>query len=268
MLTFLDEIGIKLISLRKEDIMSKPIIGIITKPLTHKQCPDSLWVNDYIKDEFRSIVCDLGGIPIGILPCVKELVYNTEDNFAPDVLTDDDKANIIESIKLCDGIILQGGLTSDFYEVFIADYCIKNNIPILGICAGFNNIARAVGTDVEYDKELVFKHDIYDAEPHHFINIWKDGKILCNLLSEDTLFVNSIHSMTLSMSAVHLNKRIIIEAISKDSGMWGIPNVTVEAFSIQDTKFCLAVKWHPELLRTNSTTDAIFKAFMKACKSK
>lgn len=248
--------------------MSKPIIGIVTKPLTNEQCPNSLWINDYIKDEFRSIVCDLSGTPIGILPCVKDITYNTKDNFATDTLTDEDKANIIESIKICNGIILQGGLTSDFYEVFIADFCIKNNIPILGICTGFNNIARAVGTDVEYDGELAFKHDIYDAESHHFINIWNDGKILCKLLSEKTLFVNSIHSMILNMSAVHLNKRIVIEAISKDSGIWGIPNVTVEAFSVQDTKFCLAVKWHPELLKTDSATVAIFKAFMKACKSK
>jgi len=48
-------------------------------------------------------------------------------------------------IDKCDGIVIQGGLSSDDYEIKAAKYAIDNDIPILGICAGFNNIIRAMG---------------------------------------------------------------------------------------------------------------------------
>ena len=40
---------------------------------------------------------------------------------------------------------MQGGIETDNYEIIIAKYCYDNNIPVLGICAGQNNIVRALG---------------------------------------------------------------------------------------------------------------------------
>ena len=34
----------------------KPVIGIVTKPLSDFECPDDIWIEDYVKDEFRDIV--------------------------------------------------------------------------------------------------------------------------------------------------------------------------------------------------------------------
>ena len=244
------------------------IIGIIMKPFLTSQISGSLWKDLYVKQDFADILLKHGATSVGIIPQGIPLDRANSDDIdlsKEKELTDIEKNHLIAQIKLCDGLILQGGLSSHKYEVFIAQYAIEHNIPVLGICAGFNNIARAVGTEVEHDKELALRHDIYETGPQHFLKVCRDGEVLCRELSEDTIFVNSLHTMTLSASGAHLNKRIVIEAIAKDSGIWGISQVTVEAFSIKDAKFCLAIKWHPELLPNDKITKVIFKKFVEAC---
>lgn len=245
------------------------IIGIVMKPLLTSQHPSSLWKELYVKQDFADILSKYGATTIGVIP--QGISLDREESNDIDLskeieLTDIEKNHLISQVSLCDGLILQGGLSSHKYEVFIAKYAIEHNISVLGVCAGFNNIARAVELKVECNEELATHHDIYAAEPQHSVMIRSDGRILCSELSEDTVFVNSIHSMTLSTSTAFLNERIVIEAIAKDSGLWGMPAVTVESFSVKDTKFCLAVKWHPELLPSDRVTSAIFKRFIESCK--
>lgn len=248
----------------------RPIIGIVMKPFLKEQLRDSIWKDLYVKQDFTDILSKCGATCIGIIP--QDVTIDRESS--NDVylskecdLTDVEKDYLISQINLCDGIILQGGLSSHKYEVFIAQYAIKHNIPLLGICAGFNNIARAIGIEVEYDEELAKKHDIYSSEPCHPIFIQKDGNILCKEFLKDIVWVNSIHNMTLSTSVAFLNKRIVVEAIAKDSGLWGIPMTTVEAFSVNDTDFCLAIKWHPELRPDDEITVLIFNKFVSVCKT-
>jgi len=246
------------------------IIGIVMKPFLTSQITGSLWKDLYVKQDFTDILSTYNATSIGIIP--QGISLDRENGNDIDLskekeLTDVEKNHLISQINLCDGLILQGGLSSHKYEVFIAQYAIEHNIPILGICAGFNNIARAIGTEVEYDEELIEKHDIYSSKCCHPVIIQKNAKVLLQEeLSDEVISVNSIHSMTLHKCAVHTNERINVEAIAKDSGIWGIPKVTVEAFSVKDTKFCLAVKWHPELLPDNKVTTTIFRKFIEACK--
>ena len=146
--------------------MSKPIIGIVAKPLLKSQIPKSLWKRLTINDEFRQLIVDNGGIPLGIIPNRYQGHSDTSDTL--EKLSKQDYDDLMQEISLCDGIILQGGLTSDTYEIEIAKYCIEHNIPIIGICAGFNNIARALNIEVKHKPELV-NHDIYTSEPVHNI---------------------------------------------------------------------------------------------------
>lgn len=53
--------------------------------------------------------------------------------------------------------------------------------PLIGICAGFNNILRALGT-------------IHSKDYRHKISVNKETK-LYNLINADEYSVNSIHSM-------------------------------------------------------------------------
>ena len=40
----------------------------------------------------------------------------------------------------------------------------------------------------------------------------------------------------------------------------------VEAVEIKDKKFCLGIKWHPELMLENEQMNNIFKYFIDVCK--
>lgn len=247
------------------------IIGIVMKPFLTSQIKSSLWKDLYVKQDFADILSKHDATCIGIIPQGISLDRTNGNNIelSDEVeLTDSEKNCLLSQIKLCDGLILQGGLSSHNYEVFIAQYAIKHNIPILGICAGFNNISRAIGIEVEYDRELSKKHDIYSSESCHPIIIQDNANVLLlEELSDKIISVNSIHSMTLHKSVIYLNKQINVEAISIDSENEVFQKETIEAFSVKNTKFCLAIKWHPELLPNDEITNIIFKKFIGACKN-
>ena len=116
-----------------------PIIGIVSKHYTK----DSLRPDTYIRDEVKQAIFDNGGVCIGILPPDSDIKRIT-DYWNYD-LSKNEYENLITKIKLCDGIIIQGGSCSDNYECIIAKYCYDNDIPILGICCGQNIMVRALG---------------------------------------------------------------------------------------------------------------------------
>ena len=61
---------------------------------------------------------------------LKEIKSHGFKSFADDI-----------SIELCDGIILPGGEKTFEYDTYVVNYCIKNDIPILGICLGMQIMA-------------------------------------------------------------------------------------------------------------------------------
>ena len=91
-------------------------------------------------------------------------------------LSEEEKDDLHRQVDLCDGIILQGGDYSYAYEEEIARYALEKDIPIFGICAGFNNILRALGSNVYEDKRG--RHAVYDRNYRHHIRIEKDSKNL------------------------------------------------------------------------------------------
>ena len=50
------------------------------------------------------------------------------------------KNNILKQIEDIDGFILPGGSDISEIDLFIIDYCYKNDIPLLGICLGMQEI--------------------------------------------------------------------------------------------------------------------------------
>jgi len=119
--------------------MKKPIIGIVSK---HYAEYKSNKIDTFIRDEVKQAIFDNGGVAIGILPTEAQINYSG-DNWKEN-LSDEEKENLISGIDLCDGIILQGGVQTDNYEVIVAKYCYEKDIPILGICAGQNCLVRAL----------------------------------------------------------------------------------------------------------------------------
>lgn len=64
----------------------------------------------------------------------------------------------INTLKLCDGIIFQGGNIIYPYHFQILEYAINNNIPVLGICMGNQLIGLYSANQDEEDLELIENH--------------------------------------------------------------------------------------------------------------
>lgn len=230
--------------------MKRPIIGIIGK--VQPQYGKDIWHRIDEVDEIRYLIVKNGGTAIMLLPTETTLKFNDNDIKDDTVLSNEEKEELYRQIDLCDGFILQGGLYSTKYEIEMAKKIIELDKPLIGICAGFNNILRAVGTDVIEDKTK--SHDIYDEEYRHEISIIKGTKLF-NLIKKEKYGVNSIHSMVAPKENVEKYARI--SSISYDN--------LVESFELNNKKFVMGIKWHPELMLEDDFADELFKEFISKC---
>jgi len=160
-----------------------------------------------------------------------------------------DLENLIEKI---DGIILQGGLVSNKYEEEIAKLCIKRDVPIIGICAGFNNLIRALGGKV-HQSDNAF-HNQFGSKTAHEVNISGDSKLF-SILKTKKLHVNSIHNLVAKEEDIKEYK--IVAKCPVDN--------TVEAIELEKKRFVMGIKWHPELM---DDMNPIFEEFVKECSNK
>ena len=230
--------------------MKRPIIGIIGK--VQPQYGEDIWHRIDEVGEIRYLIVKNGGTAIMLLPTEITLKFNDNDIEYNTVLSDEEKNELYRQIDLCDGFILQGGLYSANYEIEMAKKIIELDKPLIGICAGFNNILRAIGTDVIEDKTK--SHDIYDKEYRHEISIIKGTKLF-DLVKKEKYNVNSIHSMIAPKGNVEKYARI--SAISYDN--------LVESFELDNKKFVMGIKWHPELMLEDEFSDKLFKKFISKC---
>lgn len=231
--------------------MKKPIIGIIGK--VQPQYEEDIWHRIDEVDEIRYLIVKNGGTAIMLLPTEAKLMFNDNDIKDDAILSMEELNELYRQIDFCDGFILQGGLYSSNYEIEMAKKIIELDKPLIGICAGFNNILRAIGTDVIEDKTK--SHDIYDKDYRHEISII-NGTKLYDLINKDKYNVNSIHSMIAPKENVERFAKI--SSFSYDG--------LVESFELKDKKFILGIKWHPELMLEDDFTQNLFSEFIKNCK--
>lgn len=231
--------------------MNKPVIGIVAKP-GYKDEHD-IWNRMDIVDELRLLVVQNGGIALVILPTENTMTFNDNDIKDETKLSEQEVKDLHQVVNMCDGIILQGGLVSCNYEIEVAKKAIELDIPLIGICAGFNNILRAIGTDVIYDKTK--SHDYYDINYRHNVNVIKDTK-LWEISEQEKMQVNSIHEM---LATQELVKPFATISSLSDDGF-------VESFELNNKRFILGIKWHPELMLNEEFTNRLFKRFVDECK--
>lgn len=234
--------------------INKPIIGIISKPNIF--CDEELFTQQIVYDGLRCAILKNDGIAIGILPTQAINKFCDTDQLDLTQLSKQELEDLHQLIDMCDGIVLEGGLSSASYEIEAAKYAIEKDIPLLGVCAGFNNIVRAMGGNVFLDGNNE-KHNQEDAKYAHENTVTKNS-LLYNILNKEQIRVNSIHTMFALEENI---KNLDISAFSDDG--------YVEAVELKNNKFCLGLKWHPDLMIDyDKSMNKIFQAFVEVCKSK
>ena len=174
-------------------------------------------------------------------------------NIWSDELNEIERKNLILQIEMCDGIILQGGLEMDNYEFIIAKYCYENNIPILGICAGQNAIAKALGGST-YKISNPEKHNV-SRDYIHRIKIDKTSKFY-SIIGSEEIMVNSLHTNTIGECP-----KLAKVAFCDD----GYSDV-IEA---KDKDFYIGIRFHPEdLYSKDKKINHIFERFIEICGNK
>lgn len=229
--------------------MRKAIIGIVTK---HRQDDKEINRPDtHIRNEVKQAIFDNGAIAIGIISANKDILFSTDDWQKYDRLIN--KEDIISQIKLCDGIVLQGGDASEAYENWIAKYCYENDIPTLGLCGGQNSMVRGLGGSTKKIPNPEKHMRINDTYVHN-IKINKDSEFY-KIIKKEEIMVNSRHKRSPDR---HPNLEVV--GVCED----GYADV-VES---KDKKFFIGVRFHPEsLYEIDENMNNIFKKFIEVCEN-
>ncbi len=232
--------------------MKKPIIGIVAKNFSHDS-GKRIWRKQRVNSELRLGILNNGGIAIGILPSNRTLHFEGSDEGNIEViLSKEEQQDLIAQISLCDGIALQGGAYSDPYEEFVAKYCFDNDIPTLGICAGYNNMIRGLGGKTRQNGDLEV-HNRSELKYAHGLKV-DEGSMFFSIVSKTQFQVNSIH-------------HYIADELCNLTAVGWADDGLIEVVENKAKKFYLGVKFHPEYLcQQDETHNMIIKAFVNACK--
>lgn len=242
-----------------------PYIGVIADQGTHDGVPAQA-----VMDKYLDAIVLAGGIPL----------------ILPQALTTD-AALFAEAMSRLDGLFLTGShsnvapdhygdtdprpehhldLGRDTLAFNLIDYAVAHDMPLLGICRGFQELVVHTGGSLyRYVHEQPDFHDHREDEQLsisgqyaavHDITIEPEG-LLSRLLPDTTvLHVNSLHGQ----GARTLGEKVKIEAYADDG--------LVEAISLPGHRFLLGVQWHPEWQsRSVAASRTIFDTFLQQARS-
>lgn len=143
-------------------------------------------------------------------------------------ISNDDYDNVIEMIKMADGVVIPGGNKGGTKMEFnIIKYLYDNDIPTLGICFGHQSMGVVFGGE----KKAVEGHWKLGEKYVHYVNINKDS-LLYKIIGKERMLVNSKHKKVVT------NTNIPVSAYN-DDGM-------IEAVEDKSKKCFIGVQWHPE----------------------
>ena len=146
---------------------------------------------------------------------------------------------------------------SERFEVerAIVEGFLRNDKPILGICAGMQLLAGIHGCrlwpDVRASSPQILEHD--KAGHLHPFTVAPYTK-LAALVQRPTLLVNTFHREAIA----ELTQSVVASAQSDDG--------VIEAIEIPSQSFALGLQWHQELFAdTNHAGNGVFRGLIEAC---
>ena len=220
----------------------KPIIGILPTS-------NYLQTDDPFKDTYRygnnyiNKIVENGGIPC-LIPYVNDEI-------------------IIDTLEMCDGLLLPGGNRVVKSNFDVIDYFYKNNKPMLGICLGMQTLAM-YSVNIEQDNKRIIK-TIDNGVDHWPVELFRDNvsslahKViidkntkLYDVFKLEEMEVNSVHKCTIT----EVGSKFRVSIKSSDGLIEGIEYNG-------DDKYIIGVQFHPEVL---DQYNNIFKEFINRCK--
>ena len=146
--------------------------------------------------------------------------------------------NVINLMKLCDGIILTGGDILCKLDYKLIDYIYKNNIPCLGICMGMQVMGLYKdGKLKKINNHYNINHKVIISSKSPLSSIYDRGSIVC-----------SRHKEAL------IKTKLDIVARSEDGIIEGVED--------KNKRFFIGIGWHPESLRSRES-DKLINYFIK-----
>jgi putative glutamine amidotransferase len=150
----------------------------------------------------------------------------------------------------------------DQLELTLAQWGVRDDMPVFGICRGHQVLNVALGgtlvQDIPSQVQTTLAHDIPNSMPRstriHDIEIEPDSR-LATILGETRLSVNSLHHQSVQQPG----PGAAITAVAPDG--------VVEALEVPEKAFVLSVQWHPEDLYTHDDAmRRLFTAFVEAAR--
>ncbi|CAM2941773.1 gamma-glutamyl-gamma-aminobutyrate hydrolase family protein [Hathewaya histolytica] len=241
--------------------MDKPVIGISGSLIIDNGGMFPGYKRSYVNDDYVQAVINAGGIPF-IIPFSK------------------DKSLVEITVEHIDGLILSGGhdvfplnyneepdqkLGEVFPERDEFDFALvaaakKKQIPVFGICRGFQIINVAHGGTLYQDLSSREKKCIKHSQGHspslgtHSVKVEKDS-MLASILGTD-IRTNSFHHQIIkdvapSLKAVAYASDGVVEAIESSAG-----------------EPIFGTQWHPEMMAaTESSMLDLFKHIINLAKN-
>ncbi len=234
--------------------MKKPMIGVL--PLYDSE-KESYWMlPGYMKG-----IEDAGGISI-MLPLTtdEEIILRLAESFDGFLFTGGQDINPAlygeEKEELC------GELCSerDMMETILFKRVLELDKPAFGICRGLQVFNVLLGGTLYQDiptqvsqSQIQHKQNPPYTEPIHSVYI-REGSMLHKILQIDSMKVNSYHHQGIKTISEQL-----VPMATADDGL-------IEAVSMPNKKFVLAVQWHPEFnYKLDDNNFRLFLEFIRAC---
>lgn len=227
------------------------IIGVVGRVYYNRDEQEIIQINDAVR---RALVKYSDVVSILLLP--------TNDSNYGSFKMGDDKLEEIDKKKLdyildkCDAFIVPGGTYWYQFDEYVMKHAIKNNKPLLGICAGFQAICSMFAKDrFKFDMTNKLNNDIHYGKYNKYIHNVNlvDGTVLMDILKCDKVMVNSLHHDYVDFDI----NSLIVSAYSDDG--------VIEAVELPGHVFFMGIQWHPEYLM-DDYSKKIFDRFIDSVK--
>lgn len=240
----------------------KPVIGIIGKnqpdldpatgePIMNEDNSYRSTTDTIVRRDMVKCFNDLGCCTIGIMSNDPQNPINgfCGDTWKDKIPSQKEQEKLVKQIEMCDMVVLQGGIESEAYEVWIARYCYDHDIPCLGFCAGRNNMVRALdgttnrmlaGKSPEEIKEIKKKHYSagFGVENAHKAFITKESN-LRSIIGQEEIDVNSWHLRAIDDGCI---KNTSLKPLAYDD------ENNIEICADTNKRLYFATQFHPELI--------------------